>query len=150
MSDIAGVRVLARWPALLVAVATGCAPAPRHEADRGPGRPPPAVVATAGTTDSAAPSESSVPPTSAAATGPELVARYACDEKDESGQCIPKSSAFRDWLAAIDPSTGDLLHLDGAGPGGAAWNPAAALVVLARAPTRVLRIGATRLEPGGE
>lgn len=60
-----------------------------------------------------------------------FVLRYACDDKyADERQCRPGKAAWRDWLAGLELAVGapSLLEHRGGGPGGAEWNPQAALV----------------------
>lgn len=72
---------------------------------------------------------------------PELVLRYACDDKyARETDCAPGKGAWSSWLAGLTLTSNSesLLEHQGGGPGGAEWNPQAALVafVVSREPGR--------------
>ncbi|MES1188987.1 MAG: hypothetical protein ABUL60_34545 [Myxococcales bacterium] len=69
--------------------------------------------------------------TSPATPRPDLVLRYACDDKYASEtDCAPGKAAWSSWLTGLTLTSNSesLLEHQGGGPGGAEWNPQAALV----------------------
>ncbi|MFZ5446734.1 MAG: hypothetical protein ACOZQL_42500 [Myxococcota bacterium] len=77
-----------------------------------------------------------------AAPAPQVVARFACDDKYASADCDERA-----WLerALADPHGGHdvLLHDDG-GPDGAVWNGTAPLYVFVSGSTAALSFGSMR------